>query len=54
MLRMRKQLSENARKRGPYREYLRDASKMPCLMKRHTQGLIAEESECRPNVEAEA
>ena len=46
--------SRNARKRGSYREYLRDASKMPCLMKRQTQGLIADESESRPSVEAEA
>ena len=46
--------SRNAQKRGPYREHLRDASKMPCLMKRQTQGLIADESESRPSVEAEA
>ena len=50
---MREQLSDgymypytqNARKRGPCREYLRDASKMPCLMKLQTQGLITDESE---------
>ena len=44
---------QNVRKRGLYKEYLRDASKMPCLMKRQTQGLIADESESRPGVEAE-